>query len=55
MLPVSTTATNDSRPDAAQRAEIYTRIFPEYVLLIESYTKARDVERKHEALDSQPK
>jgi len=42
-----------NRPDAQQWAEIYTKIFPEYALLIESYAKAQDVERKHETLDSQ--
>ena len=42
-----------NRPDALQWAEIYTKIFPEYALLIESYAKAQDVERKHETLDSQ--
>ena len=41
------------RPDAQQWAEIYTKIFPEYGLLIESYAKPQDVERKHETLDSQ--
>ena len=40
------------REDALQWAEIYTRIFPEYQLLIESYTKAQDVATKHEQLDS---
>ncbi|MES2100480.1 MAG: isochorismatase family protein [Pseudomonadota bacterium] len=40
------------REDALQWAEIYTRIFPEYQLLIESYTKAQDVVTKHEQLDS---
>ena len=44
-----------NRPDASQWAEIYTKIFPEYALLIESYAKAQDVERKHETLDSQRK
>ncbi|WP_137919590.1 isochorismatase family protein [Hydrogenophaga sp. 2FB] len=42
-----------NRDDAMQWAEIYTRIFPEYALLIESHAKAQDVERKHEVLDSQ--
>ncbi|MCL6712377.1 hydrolase [Pseudoxanthomonas sp. z9] len=41
------------RDDAQQWAEIYTRIFPNYQLLIESYTKAQDVQKNHEALDSQ--
>lgn len=40
------------REDAAQWAEIYTKIFPAYQLLIESYNKAQDVAEKHEALDS---
>ena len=44
-----------NRPDASQWAEIYTKIFPEYALLIESYAKAQNVERKHETLDSQRK
>jgi nicotinamidase-related amidase len=42
-----------NRPDAAEWAQIYTKIFPEYALLIESYGKAQEVERKHEVLDSQ--
>lgn len=41
------------RDDAAQWAEIYTRIFPEYALLIESYGKAQDVVKSSEILDSQ--
>ena len=41
------------REDAAQWAEIYTQIFPPYQLLIESYGKAREVEKGHETLDSQ--
>ena len=41
-----------NRDDAMQWAEIYTRIFPEYQLLIESYTKAQAVEKSHERLDS---
>jgi len=44
-----------NRPDAAEWAEVYTKIFPEYALLIESYAKAQDVERKHETLDSMRK
>jgi nicotinamidase-related amidase len=43
------------RDDAQQWAEIYTKIFPEYQLLIESYRKAQDVEKNHEQLDSQRK
>ena len=44
-----------NRDDAMQWAETYTKIFPEYALLIESCAKAQDVERKHEMLDSQRK
>lgn len=40
------------RDDAEKWADIYTRIFPEYRLLIESYQKARAVEHDGEALDS---
>ena len=42
-----------SRPDAAQWAEAYSAVFPQYQLLIESYAKAQEVVTKHEALDSQ--
>ena len=41
------------RDDAEKWAEVYTQIFPEYRLLIESYTKAREVEHEGEQLDSQ--
>ncbi len=41
------------RDDAQQWAEVYTKIFPEYQLLIESYLKAQAVEKNHEQLDSQ--
>ena len=41
------------RPDAQQWAEVYTRIFPEYQLLIESYGKAQAVAKSGEELDSQ--
>ncbi|MDB6180265.1 hydrolase [Paracoccus fistulariae] len=41
------------REDAEKWAEIYTQIFPEYQLLIESYQKAREVEHQGEELDSQ--
>jgi nicotinamidase-related amidase len=41
------------REDAQQWAEIYAQIFPNYQLLIESYTKAQDVEKHQEQLDSQ--
>ncbi|MFV0385910.1 hydrolase [Paracoccus sp. (in: a-proteobacteria)] len=40
------------RDDAQEWAEIYTRIFPEYGLLIESHAKAREVEHDGEELDS---
>ncbi|MGE4252380.1 MAG: hydrolase [Parvibaculaceae bacterium] len=40
------------RDDAQQWAEIYTKIFPPYQLLIESYMKAQQVEKIHEQLDS---
>ncbi|WP_299845442.1 hydrolase [uncultured Paracoccus sp.] len=40
------------RDDAEKWAEIYTQIFPEYRLLIESYAKAREVEHEGEELDS---
>jgi nicotinamidase-related amidase len=42
-----------NRDDALQWAEVYTRIFPAYQLLIESYTKAQDVAKNNEVLDSQ--
>jgi nicotinamidase-related amidase len=41
-----------SRADAQQWAEVYTKIFPPYQLLIESYTRAQEVVRKGEQLDS---
>lgn len=41
------------RDDAMAWAEIYTKIFPEYQLLIESYGKAQEVIQKNEILDSQ--
>lgn len=41
------------RDDAQEWAEVYTKIFPPYQLLIESYAKAREVEKEHEQLDSQ--
>lgn len=41
-----------NREDALQWAGIYTRIFPAYQLLIESYTKAQTVVRESETLDS---
>ncbi|GAA4128678.1 hydrolase [Aminobacter aganoensis] len=41
------------REDAQEWAEVYTKIFPPYQLLIESYLKAQQVEKDHEQLDSQ--
>jgi hypothetical protein len=41
------------REDAEQWAEIYTKIFPPYQLLIESYGKAQEVVTRQEVLDSQ--
>ena len=40
------------REDAQEWAKIYTKIFPPYQLLIESYMKAKQVEKDHEQLDS---
>jgi nicotinamidase-related amidase len=40
------------RQDAQEWAAVYTRIFPPYQLLIESYQKAREVESNGEQLDS---
>ena len=40
------------RDDAQEWVEIYTKIFPSYQLLIESYSKAREVVTEHEVLDS---
>lgn len=40
------------RDDAQQWADVYTKIFPPYALLIESYTKAQQVVTKQEQLDS---
>lgn len=42
-----------NRADALQWAEVYTKIFPAYQLLIESYGKAQEVVKNHETLDSQ--
>jgi nicotinamidase-related amidase len=42
-----------NRDDAMEWAAIYTKIFPAYQLLIESYTKAQDVAKSDEKLDSQ--
>ena len=58
VVPVDTAAVASElqktwhRDDAAQWAEIYTMLFPPYQLLIESHTKALEVERNHEELDS---
>src|SRR5258708_18915865 len=41
-----------NRPDAQKLAEVYTKLFPSYGLLIESYTKAQEVVTKHEQLDA---
>lgn len=41
-----------NREDAGEWAQLYTRIFPEYALLIESHMKAQEVERTHEVADS---
>lgn len=41
-----------NRDDAQQWAEVYTKIFPAYQLLIESYLKAQQVVNDHEQLDS---
>jgi nicotinamidase-related amidase len=40
-----------NRSDAQEWAEVYTKIFPAYALLIESYLKAQDVVTKNEQLD----
>ncbi|WP_199638964.1 hydrolase [Serratia sp. PAMC26656] len=42
-----------NREDAQQWAEVYTKIFPAYQLLIENYVKAQDVVKNNEVLDSQ--
>jgi nicotinamidase-related amidase len=42
-----------NREDAREWAQVYTKIFPPYQLLIESYMKAQQVEKDHETLDSQ--
>lgn len=42
-----------NRSDAAKWAEVYTKVFPAYQLLIESYSKAQDVVKNNEQLDSQ--
>ena len=42
-----------NREDAAEWAEVYTHIFPAYQLLSESYSKAQEVVKNSEVLDSQ--
>lgn len=42
-----------NRDDAQEWANVYTKIFPSYQLLIESYMKAQEVEKRQEQLDSQ--
>jgi nicotinamidase-related amidase len=42
-----------NREDAMEWAGIYTKIFPAYQLLIESYGKAQEVVKNNEVLDSQ--
>ncbi|MEX6209655.1 hydrolase [Providencia huaxiensis] len=42
-----------NREDAAEWAMAYTQIFPAYQLLIESYSKAQDVLKNNEQLDSE--
>ncbi len=41
-----------NRPDAQEWAEVYTKVFTTYGLLIESHTKAQEVVTKGEQLDS---
>lgn len=41
------------REDAQEWAEVYTKIFPPYQRLIESYLKAQQVQKDQEQLDSQ--
>ncbi|CAN7382742.1 hydrolase [Massilia sp. LjRoot122] len=42
-----------NRDDAMEWAGVYTKIFPPYQLLIESYMKAQEVSKNNETLDSQ--
>ncbi|MBP6123769.1 MULTISPECIES: hydrolase [Providencia] len=42
-----------NREDAGEWAQAYTQIFPAYQLLIESYSKAQEVLKNNEQLDSQ--
>ncbi|MFO1138323.1 MAG: hydrolase [Paracoccus sp. (in: a-proteobacteria)] len=44
-----------NRDDAQEWAQVYTQIFPNYQLLIESYVKAQEVQKNGEILDSQRK
>lgn len=61
VVPIDTMATLSelqgswNRPDAEQWAAIYSEAMPHYRLLIESYTKAQQVVRDHEELDSRRK
>ncbi|ENE2238743.1 TPA: isochorismatase family protein [Salmonella enterica subsp. enterica serovar Welikade] len=55
VVPMDTAAVASTwnREDAAEWADVYTKIFPAYQLLIESYTKAQEVVKNNELLDSQ--
>ena len=44
-----------NRDDAAEWAQAYTQVFPNYQLLIESYQKAQEVVQNSEVLDSMRK
>ena len=44
-----------NRDDAQEWAQVYTQIFPNYQLLIESYVKAQEVQKNGEILDSHRK
>jgi nicotinamidase-related amidase len=58
VIPVDTAAVASelqktwNRSDAAEWAEVYTKLFPPYALLIESYAKAQEVVTTHERVDS---
>jgi hypothetical protein len=58
IVPMDTTAVASelqqtwNRADASEWAEVYTKLFPPFALLIESYTKAQEVTTKHEQFDS---
>lgn len=58
VIPVDTAAVASelqktwNRSDAAEWAEVYTKLFPPYALLIESYAKAQEVVTTHERADS---